>query len=232
MARPRKQHVVIVNDSRKVRGTFFERAHWVTHFTARFLGGTKIMRTNKATPTAGNENFLIRWRLAVISEVGPASSTTRLVLLVLACHMRMDGGSCFPSTRTIAQECALSERCVCDHLEMARNQGWIKSRKRGKRAGQAWAGNEYQATLPALTKLKGTELRSAPSAKEAEPHAMGAEPEDIKALNAIQPNSSSNSSKNSGKDRACNPAPPGAIDDCWGALGVEPRAKKDSHGNG
>jgi DNA-binding transcriptional MocR family regulator len=135
-----------------------------------------------------------------------------LVLLVLAHHMNTDSGSCFPSTRKLAEETALSEKSVCDHLDKARKQGWIISRRRGKTAGQAWASNQYQAIFPASFGHKGAEQCSAPFGKGAERQAVGAEPDGNKALNDVQPNSPLNSSKNSVRAVGWNDPPPGAME--------------------
>lgn len=148
------------------------------------------MSSPKHTP------LLFRWRGAVLSKCGPTSSTTRLVLLALANHMNKMGGSCFPSTKRLAEETALSEKAICTHLDKAKEKGWIMVSTRGRTAGKAWAGHQYRATLPPNLNLEGTEQRSAPLGKAVEPHAKGTEHDSEKALNDVQSSSSVNSSKN------------------------------------
>lgn len=90
---------------------------------------------------------LFTWRDAVMSEHGPAASTTRHVLLTLGTHMDAQGGSCFPSTRTLATETALSRKTVEKHLRLAEDGGWIERKPRSG-SGQGWRRMEYSATVP------------------------------------------------------------------------------------
>ena len=153
--------------------------------------------------------FLFEWRDAVAGPNGPRSSTTRHVLLTLALHMDMNGGACFPSTATLSERTALSERSVCTHLDRAEEEGWIRrSRHRGK--GQSWARTEYVAVMPEALKEvqhlpeRGTERGSVPSAPKTRNSGKalkevqyvkgeGTEPHDKKALKEVQSNSSVNS---------------------------------------
>jgi hypothetical protein len=100
--------------------------------------------------------------------------------------------SCFPSTKTIAEETALSERAVCTHLEKAVADKWILKTERFGLAGRRWKRSLYTAKMPnkALNhvqhlKEKGTERRS-----------EGTEPDDNKALSVVQSNYSYNYTKN------------------------------------
>ncbi|MDA8138600.1 MAG: helix-turn-helix domain-containing protein [Desulfobacteraceae bacterium] len=126
------------------------------------------------------------WRRLIASENGPKSPTTRLILHTLGVHMNQAGGSCFPSTRTLAVECGLSERVVCRHLAIAVCEGWLLRSSAGK-SGQAWKRNQYQAAMPkALTQSqhltqKGTDAKSAP-------HNEGTDFECKKALTQSQSN--------------------------------------------
>jgi DNA-binding transcriptional MocR family regulator len=90
---------------------------------------------------------LFQWRTAVVSEAGPASPITRHVLLTLSLHMDKAGGSCFPSTRTLAAETALSRRAVEMHLATAEAAGWIRRTER-RGTGQGWRRMAYTARLP------------------------------------------------------------------------------------
>lgn len=116
------------------------------------------------------------WRGGVIKSDLP--STTRHVLLTLSCHFNDAGEACYPSTRLLAEETGLSERAVITHLIRARELGWLIVSKHGF-AGQRWSRNQYVPSFP-----EGTEARSVPSGK-------GAEPDAKKALNDVQSNYSS-----------------------------------------
>lgn len=150
-----------------------------------------------------DQDIKFRWINAVKGEYGPASSTTRLVLIMLSTHMNIDGSSCFPSTALLASETKLTERSVCTHLEKAEKEGWIKRHIKG--GGQNWKRYQYTPSIPdkALNDVqhvnnKGTEPASAPyEQKGTEPHAEGTEPHDIKALNDVQSSISYSSSRSS-----------------------------------
>jgi len=140
------------------------------------------------------EPLKFRWQKMIASIHGPESPTTRHVLLTLSLFMDNDGGSCFPATRTIADNTGLSERSVCTHLELAANTGWIKKTERAGN-GQAWKRHSYEAAIPekALKEVqhvekKGTERGSARQAKGTEPLSKGTEPDDKKALKEVQSN--------------------------------------------
>lgn len=107
------------------------------------------------------------WRQAILKTYLPA--TTKHVLLVISCHMNDMGEGCYPSTKTLAERCSLSERSVCTHIEDAENAGWLAVQRHGF-AGQKWSRHEYMPAWP-----KGAES-DAQSEK-------GTEPDDEKALN-------------------------------------------------
>lgn len=90
---------------------------------------------------------LFTWRSAVASQFGPSKPTTRHVLLTLSLHMNERGGSCFPSTETLALETGLSQRSVEEHLRVAEQGGWIRRRGMGL-AGQGWRKLTYTAAVP------------------------------------------------------------------------------------
>lgn len=107
------------------------------------------------------------WRQAILKTSLPA--TTKHVLLVISCHMNDMGEGCYPSTKTLADRCSLSERSVCTHIEDAEKAGWLAVERHGY-SGQKWARHEYLPSWP-----KGTE-------SDADSHG-GTEPDDGKALN-------------------------------------------------
>jgi hypothetical protein len=105
-------------------------------------------------------------------------STTRHVLLTLAVFMNGEGGSCFPTTETIASATGLSERSVCVHIKKGRVSGWLSVSKHGSR-GQQWRKNQYQASFPRTA--KGADGKSVANGKAADPN-------DTKALTHGQTN--------------------------------------------
>lgn len=119
------------------------------------------------------------WRHAIINSSLPA--TTRHVLLTLSCHVNDVGEDCFPSTGTLARETNLSERSVCTHLELAREQGWFVVRKHGY-GGKKWARHQYYPRIPEGFVLpdpdipEGTETDSVPQKRR----------RGSKALNEVQ----------------------------------------------
>lgn len=156
--------------------------------------------------------LLLRWRALLASEHGPASSTTRHVLLTLSLNMDQEGGSCFPSTATLKAMTGLSERAVCEHLGHAADDGWIERRRVG--TGRAWKRMTYQAKVPrALTDVqhdradaltedqhdppRGADGGSAPSPRGTDSDARGTDSHDIEALTEGQSISPKNSPDNS-----------------------------------
>jgi hypothetical protein len=132
------------------------------------------------------------WQRAITSDQGPASPTTRHVLLTLSIFMDQDGDNCFPSTRKISSATGLSERSVCTHLDLAASAGWIEKIERTK-SGQGWKRHSYKASLPknVLKEVQhvedgGTETGSARYPIGTEPHSEGTEPDDNKALKEVQ----------------------------------------------
>lgn len=85
------------------------------------------------------------WRHAIINS--ELEGTTRHVLLTLSCHINDAGESAYPSTKTLARECAVSEPTICKHLRLAKCAGWLIVRKHGF-GGQAWARSEYYPRIP------------------------------------------------------------------------------------
>lgn len=94
------------------------------------------------------------WVSAVLSESGPESPLTRLVLLVLAAHMSNVGLSCFPSIDTIARKARVSRRAVITHLKAAIVAGWLLKTPRMMSGGRR-SSNEYVARVPAAAMVNG-----------------------------------------------------------------------------
>jgi hypothetical protein len=114
------------------------------------------------------------WRHAVAKSALPP--TTRHVLLTISLHMNDVGEGCYPTTAQLALESGRSERCVCEHIQVAIEAGWIEVSKHGF-AGQKWARNEYRPRWPDPTPNPvdetpqdddgGTDAASAPSPEKA-----------------------------------------------------------------
>ena len=85
-------------------------------------------------------------------------STTRLVLHTLAAHMDSSGGSCFPSTATVAEESGLSKRVVIHHINLAVEKCWITKGVKGVN-GQGWKRHKYQAAIPGEDNAKRNKKR-------------------------------------------------------------------------
>jgi hypothetical protein len=117
------------------------------------------------------------WRNAILAT--KLQATTKHVLLVISTHMNDMGGGCYPSVKTIAELASLSERSVCTHIDIASEAGWLAVEKHGFN-GLGWARHEYKALWP-----EGTESPSV--RKGTERCSEGAEPDDKKALNVVQP---------------------------------------------
>ena len=98
---------------------------------------------------------LNEWRRAVMSKSGgPRCKFTRYVLLALSLHMDLSGGSCFPSTKLLAQECDMSRKTVERYLRKAVQLGWVERSNRGE--GQSWRRYQYQARWPKEVGVLGT----------------------------------------------------------------------------
>ncbi|WP_205191559.1 helix-turn-helix domain-containing protein [Burkholderia sp. LMG 13014] len=85
------------------------------------------------------------WRQAIIKSDLP--STTRHVLLTLACHINDAGEQAFPSIRLLAFETGLSRQAVMTHMQTAAAAGWVRTTKHGY-GGQKWARNAYDPCIP------------------------------------------------------------------------------------
>ncbi|WP_157380970.1 helix-turn-helix domain-containing protein [Burkholderia ubonensis] len=113
------------------------------------------------------------WRQAIIRSSLP--STTRHVLLTLACHINDAGESAYPSIDLLAFETGLSRRAVITHLQSAAGLGWIRTDKHGY-GGQRWARNEYEPCIPdGFIQIEPPKRRTL----------QGGEPDDKKAVNDV-----------------------------------------------
>lgn len=88
---------------------------------------------------------LFRWRQTVASTHGPRSSISRHVLLTLGLHMDTNG-LCFPSSRLLSDETALTRRTVEAHLRKCAKEGWITRKHAGTSKG--WRRYIYQLSYP------------------------------------------------------------------------------------
>ncbi len=102
----------------------------------------------KRRPVPGLPVDTYRWRDAILSENGPRNATARLVLLVIAQHMKADGSAAWPSQELIARRACVTDRVVRTHLEIAARQGWIERTRIRRDHGRNWYFTEYSATVP------------------------------------------------------------------------------------
>jgi hypothetical protein len=89
-------------------------------------------------------------------------STTRLVAHTLVLHGQANGDRIFPSVRLLASGAALSERAICEHLEMLVRRGFLLKEARGGNTAGA-KGFKYLLTVPSVLtddQHKGTTVRS------------------------------------------------------------------------
>lgn len=97
------------------------------------------------------------WRQAILRSGLPP--LTRCVAFVLSMHMDDDGGSCFPSMETIADETGMAKRSVVNHVEKLDNMKWIiVSTTKGVRGRR----NTYFAAQPSDFSLGAPPALSAP----------------------------------------------------------------------
>jgi hypothetical protein len=87
------------------------------------------------------------WLRSVMDSDLP--STTRLVSHTLVSHGRADGSGIFPSVRVVAKKSGLSERAVCDHLDLLVRRGYLWRKARGGDTAGA-VGFEYVLAVPTV----------------------------------------------------------------------------------
>ena len=112
----------------------------------------------------------------IASENGPESPTTRLLLLTMSLYMDKTGGKCFPSTRTLSVDTALSRKAVMEHIQKAEAAGWIKIMSAGVN-GRGWKRSSYQAATPSDVVTESNHVihergnpTSPPKARRGHPH--------------------------------------------------------------
>lgn len=89
----------------------------------------------------------MRWREAIMSELGPPNPLARIVLMAVSMPMHNDGTGAWEAQTKIADRAAVGLRTVKRHLEIAERHGWIE-RKTVKVAGRQWRRTEYSACVP------------------------------------------------------------------------------------
>lgn len=107
---------------------------------------------------------IIAWQACVASHRGPASPTTRHVLLTLAVWADPDTGVCSLTTEEIAERAALCVRSVLRHIGDAERGGWLEIRQQRANT-KGWRRREYVARLPDVFHEK--HAQELPSAREA-----------------------------------------------------------------
>jgi Helix-turn-helix domain len=86
------------------------------------------------------------WRRAMTSS--DLSSTTKLVLFVVAEYANAVDDIVWPSIESLAERASLSERAVAKHLAIAAREGWL-TRWKSRRPDRQWAHSHYRFSIPA-----------------------------------------------------------------------------------
>lgn len=104
-----------------------------------------------------------------IRDHGPRSSSVRLVLFGIRTRIGEDSPYPFASQKTIAKDCACSDKTVQRALRQAEQEGWIVITERG--AGKGWRQYAYRPCIPDWVPLsdKDEEIVNALEASEGEP---------------------------------------------------------------
>lgn len=78
------------------------------------------------------------------------TAADRHVALTLSLRMDLEGGSCHPSTRTLAAECARKRDTVIASVQRLEVAGYLDVKRGVKRSRTGWSSdvNRYTATLP------------------------------------------------------------------------------------
>jgi len=120
----------------------------------------KPAKSAPATVTTLPVAFTHRWRAAVLGRACTLTSTQRLTFVTLAQFADSNGGSCFPSTSTIAKCAGLSDKAVQRALIVACELGWVSRWNRPGSKGKNWRADayEYQLMMP-----QGEDSQSPPS---------------------------------------------------------------------
>lgn len=146
---------------------------------------------------AEQDNRALAWMRAVRDS--DLESTMKHVLLTLGTRMDPDGGSCYPSTRTLAADTGLSRRTVEKHLRSAEERGWLR-RERAGHSGQGWRRNRYVPVTPTV----GKQLLHLPAERGesvSPPHPERGETDDTNVGKELPTTSSVTSSETDGGER-------------------------------
>lgn len=78
------------------------------------------------------------------------TASDRHVALTLSIHMDLDGGSCFPSARLLAQECKRKPHTVLASVQHLEACGYLDVKRGVKKGAHGWSSdvNRYSAQLP------------------------------------------------------------------------------------
>lgn len=142
------------------------------------------------------------WRHAILES--DLSGTTKHVLLTISCFMNELGEGNYRTTKELAAFAGRSERCVCEHIEIAKDAGWLIVSRHGF-GGQKWKRHEYLPAWPSDEDAaeEGTDGGSAPSPEGTDPHAEGTDPPSKKALTEGQRDKNISNSSHSLSQSAC-----------------------------
>ena len=149
--------------------------------------------------------LLYRWRDAFVSSDLPA--LTKLVLFVIAHHMRPDGTGSWPSQRLIANEASMSVQSANKFIRLAEGRGYLE-RSDGRVRGQSWRHHSYFPAIPNHGKVfnevehvdqhsetEGVQPDGTPQAfnlvEGVQPHSEGVQQGGTKVFNYVELNSSS-----------------------------------------
>ncbi|MGF6976369.1 hypothetical protein QFZ94_004819 [Paraburkholderia sp. JPY465] len=80
--------------------------------------------------------------------VSDLSSTTKLVLFVVAEYANAVDDIVWPSIESLAERASLSDRAVAKHLAIAEREGWL-TRWKSRRPDRQWAHSHYRFSIPA-----------------------------------------------------------------------------------
>ena len=147
--------------------------------------------------------LLYRWRDAFVSSDLPA--LTKLVLFVIAHHMRPDGTGSWPSQRLIANEASMSVQSANKFIRLAEGRGYLE-RSDGRVRGQSWRHHSYFPAIPNHGKVfnevehvdqhsetEGVQPDGTPQAfnlvEGVQPHSEGVQQGGTKVFNHVELNS-------------------------------------------
>lgn len=91
-------------------------------------------------------------------KLGPQKQAHKLLLLTLAVYANADG-YCFPSQRTLAEECDLCRQTVNGHLKWLEEHGYLVSRPRVDWSGRSTSKEYVLPFRDGLTPAHDVEAR-------------------------------------------------------------------------